>query len=192
MWRKAALRRMAQGALSIVPASDGRANRLELERMGDLHNKRPGPAVQLVRTAVTVSQGRSGTAEITRLLRKAGLRPTRQRLVLAARLFGDGDRHVTAELLHAEVVAAGERVSLATVYNTLHQFKAAGLLRELAVEGARAYFDTNTSNHNHFFFETTGELLDIPNDVVHVNGLPEPPAGMRISHIDVVVRLTKA
>jgi Fur family iron response transcriptional regulator len=139
-----------------------------------------------------VSQVSRGTVDITRLLRRAGLRPTRQRQVLAARLFGNGDRHVTAEILHAEVVAAGERVSLATVYNTLHQFKAAGLLRELAVEGARAYFDTNTSNHNHFFFETTGELIDIPNDVVRVNGLPEPPAGMRISHIDVVVRLTKA
>jgi Fur family iron response transcriptional regulator len=152
---------------------------------------RGGPATRAAGPVAPSDRGKRTVAEITRLLRRTGLRPTRQRQVLAARLFGEGDRHVTAELLHAEVVGAGERVSLATVYNTLHQFKAAGLLRELAVEGARAYFDTNTSNHNHFFVENTGELLDIPNDVVRVDGLPEPPPGMKIAHVDVVVRLTK-
>lgn len=125
-------------------------------------------------------------------LRRAGLRPTRQRLVLAALLFGQGDRHVTAEALHEEVSNAGESVSLATVYNTLHQFKNAGLLREIALEGQRAHFDTNTSNHNHFYLEKSGELMDIPADSIRVDGLPEPPPGMRISHIDVVVRLVKA
>ncbi len=128
--------------------------------------------------------------EITERLRLAGLRPTRQRLVLGRLLFGSGDRHVTAEILHAEVQAAGEHVSLATVYNALHQFTRAGLLRELAVDGSKAYFDTNTSNHNHFFVESRGELLDIPGDTIRVDGLPEPPDGMSISHIDVVVRLT--
>ncbi len=127
--------------------------------------------------------------EITDRLRLAGLRPTRQRLVLSRLLFGSGDRHVSAEMLHAEVLAAGEHVSLATVYNALHQFTLSGLLRELAVDGSKAYFDTNTSNHNHFFVETNGELLDIPGDAIRVDGLPEPPAGMQISHIDVVVRL---
>lgn len=106
-------------------------------------------------------------------------------------LFGSGDRHVTAEMLHAEAVAAGERVSLATVYNTLHQFTRAGLLRELAIDGTKAYFDTNTSNHNHFFLETDSKLVDIPGDKIRVDGLPEPPEGTRISHIDVVVRLTR-
>ncbi len=125
-------------------------------------------------------------------LRNAGLRPTRQRIALAALLFGSGDRHVTAEALHLEAVAAGERVSLATVYNTLHQFRSAGLLRELAVDGTRTYFDTNTSNHNHYFVESAGQLIDIPSDQIRVDGLPEPPAGMRIAHIDVVVRLVKA
>lgn len=125
-------------------------------------------------------------------LREAGLRPTRQRILLATLLFADGDRHVTAETLHMEAVAAGERVSLATVYNTLHQFRQAGLLRELAVDGTRTYFDTNTSNHNHFYVETDGELVDIPSSSIRVDGLPEPPAGMRIAHIDVVVRLAKA
>jgi Fur family iron response transcriptional regulator len=126
---------------------------------------------------------------VARLLREAGLRPTRQRVALGELLFAGGDRHVTAELLHAEALACGEQVSLATVYNTLHQFKRAGLLRELAIDGGKAYFDTNTSNHNHFFVEAEGRLLDIPGDSIRVGGLPEPPAGMRISHIDVVVRL---
>lgn len=129
--------------------------------------------------------------DIAGLLRRAKLRPTRQRLALGTLLFGDCDRHLTAEILHAEAVAAGERVSLATVYNTLHQFKRAGLLRELAIDGSKAYFDTNTSNHNHFFIESEGRLLDIPGDSISIDGLPQPPEGMRISHIDVVVRLVK-
>ena len=126
---------------------------------------------------------------IVGLLRQAGLRPTRQRTALGALLFSSHDRHVTAETLHAEAVAAGEKVSLATVYNTLHQFKRAGLLRELAIDGSRAYFDTNVSNHNHFFVEEKGELLDIDSHTIRVDGLPQPPKGLRISHIDVVVRL---
>jgi Fur family transcriptional regulator, iron response regulator len=125
------------------------------------------------------------------ILRHAGLRPTRQRLALAGLLFAGEDRHVTAEQLHEEVEQLGERVSLATVYNTLHQFKRAGLLRELAVEGSKAYFDTNTSNHNHFLVEPDGVVMDIPGDSIAVSGLPELPEGMRITHIDVVVRLAK-
>lgn len=126
---------------------------------------------------------------ITNKLRLAGLRPTRQRVTLGSILFGSGDRHVSAEMLHAEALSAGEHVSLATVYNTLHQFTEAGLLRELAIDGSKAFFDTNTSNHNHFFIEREGELLDIPNGAVRVEGLPQPPPGMKIRHIDVVVRL---
>jgi Fur family iron response transcriptional regulator len=123
------------------------------------------------------------------LVRRAGLRPTRQRIALAELLFGDGDRHVTAEILHDEAVRAGQRVSLATVYNTLHQFKRAGLLREIAIGGQRAYFDTNTSNHNHYYYESDGTLVDIPSGSIRVEGLPTPPDHLRIAHIDVVVRL---
>ena len=130
------------------------------------------------------------TPNVSELLRRAGLRPTRQRMALGVLLFGNGHRHATAEMLHQEVVAAGERVSLATVYNTLHQFKRAGLLRELAIDGSKAYFDTNTSNHNHFFFEEEGRLVDIPEDTIRVGGLPQVPEGMMVTHIDVVVRLT--
>src|SRR3972149_1928094 len=110
------------------------------------------------RTGVTAS----------RLLRRAGLRPTRQRMALAALLFSNGDRHVTAEMLHEEAARAGVPVSLAPVYNTLHQFRRAGLLREIAIGGQRAYFDTNTSNHNHFFVETEGRLLDMPGNSTRV------------------------
>jgi Fur family iron response transcriptional regulator len=132
---------------------------------------------------------RSMGTDVNSLLRRAGLRPTRQRVALASLLFGAGDRHVTAETLHEEAVGAGQRVSLATVYNTLHQFKRAGLLREIAIGGQRAYFDTNTSNHNHYFIEGEGKLMDIPGDAIRVDGLPEPPENLKISHVDVVVRL---
>lgn len=128
---------------------------------------------------------------IEKILRQAGLRPTRQRVALAQLLFGGQDRHVTAELLHDEVEKAGEQVSLATVYNTLHQFKRAGLLRELAIDSTKTYFDTNTSNHNHYLLEPEGVLMDIPSHSIRVDGLPEPPEGTKISHIDVVVRLVK-
>ena len=127
--------------------------------------------------------------DVSRLLRRAGLRPTRQRVALATLLFANGDRHVTAEILHEEAVKVGERVSLATVYNTLHQLERAGLLREIAIGGQRAYFDTNTSNHNHYFIESDGMLMDIPGDSIRVDGLPEPPENLRVAHIDVVVRL---
>ena len=124
----------------------------------------------------------------TQKLRAAGLRPTRQRLALADLLFRNGDRHATAEDLHAEAHAARMSVSLATIYNTLNQFTAAGLLREVAIEGHRTYFDTNTSNHFHYYLESEGKLFDIDADV-SVSGLPAAPAGTEISRIDVIVRL---
>jgi Fur family transcriptional regulator, iron response regulator len=122
-------------------------------------------------------------------LRDAGLRPTQQRLALARLLFGKGDRHLCAEELHAEAVQAKVPVSLATVYNTLNQFKSAGLLRELAIEGDRSYFDTNTSNHFHFFDNEKHELMDIEADGVSVLGMPPVPTGKVIDRIDVIVRL---
>jgi Fur family iron response transcriptional regulator len=127
--------------------------------------------------------------DAARLLRGAGLRPTRQRLALARLLFAEGDRHVTAERLHEEAVASQVPVSLATVYNTLHQFTEAGLLRAVAVEGAKTYFDTNTSNHFHFFCENSADLLDIDTNAIRIEGLPEAPDGKMISRVDVLVRL---
>jgi len=106
-------------------------------------------------------------------------------------LFGSGDRHVSAEVLHSEATAAGEHISLATVYNTLHQFTRAGLLRALPVDGGKTFFDTNTSDHNHFYVEADGKMVDIPSESIRVEGLPTPPEGLKISHVDVVVRLVK-
>jgi Fur family iron response transcriptional regulator len=125
-------------------------------------------------------------------LRAAGLRPTRQRLELAAHLFAGDDRHVTAESLHDEVVNAGIKVSLATVYNTLHQFTAAGLLRQVVVDAARGYFDTNTGDHQHFFLEDEGTLIDIPGEAIEVAGIPSAPPGMIVDRVDVVIRVKKA
>ncbi|HEV7463271.1 MAG TPA: Fur family transcriptional regulator [Methyloceanibacter sp.] len=127
--------------------------------------------------------------DIAKLLRGAGLRPTRQRVALAQLLFAGGDRHVTAETLHEEAQARKVPVSLATVYNTLHQFTGTGLLREVAVEGAKTYFDTNTSNHYHFFCEVSGQLMDIATGAIRIEGLPEAPDGMTISRVDVLVRV---
>ena len=122
-------------------------------------------------------------------LRAAGLRPTRQRLALARLLLGNGDRHITAEQLHGEALAAAIKVSLATVYNTLHQFTEAGLLREVVVEPGRSYFDTNTDEHHHFFCESTGKLQDIPGAELAVGGLPLPPSGTEIRRVDVIIRV---
>ena len=127
-------------------------------------------------------------SDIHQKLSSAGMRPTRQRIALGGLLFGAGDRHLTAEELHAEAERAGVRVSLATVYNTLHQFTAAGLLREVAIEGSKTYFDTNTSDHCHFFIESEGELIDIDKPI-SIGQLPQVPAGKRVSRVDVLIRL---
>ncbi|EAU40642.1 transcriptional regulator, Fur family protein [Fulvimarina pelagi HTCC2506] len=106
-------------------------------------------------------------------------------------MFGRGDRHLSAEDLHAEAQDAGESVSLATVYNTLHQFTDAGLVRPLSAEGQRTYFDTNASDHHHFFIEDDGEMVDIPAGALDLGQLPEPPEGMEIVNVDIVVRLRR-
>jgi Fur family iron response transcriptional regulator len=131
----------------------------------------------------------SHIADLSARMRAAGLRPTRQRRELAGLLYSAGDRHVTAEVLHREAGQAGVRVSLATVYNTLHQFTEAGLLREVVVDAHRSYFDTNTGHHHHFYNTVDQELTDIPGDHVAVTALPEPPAGTEIHEVDVVVRI---
>jgi Fur family iron response transcriptional regulator len=133
------------------------------------------------------AEGKGCTVE--QRVRDAGLRPTRQRIALANLLFAKGDRHLSAEELHEEALDAGVPVSLATVYNTLHQFTSAGMLRILSVEGARTYFDTNTSDHHHFFIEGENRVMDIVRGPVTVGNLPEPPEGMEIANVDIVIRL---
>ena len=132
-----------------------------------------------------------GQAGLVARLRRCGLRPTRQRLALAGLLFGPADRHVTAEQLHTEADRAGVRVSLATVYNTLHQFTDQGLLREVVVEAGRSYFDTNILGHHHFFESDTGTLIDIPDHEISIAGLPQAPEGAEIERADLVVRVRR-
>src|SRR3954471_13067436 len=134
---------------------------------------------------------RKENVAVDKRVREAGLRPTRQRIALADLLFAKGDRHLSAEELHEEALAAGVPVSLATVYNALHQFTSAGLLRILAVEGSKTYFDTNTSDHHHFFIEGENRVFDIPEAPVRVTNLPAPPEGMEIVNVDIVVRLRR-
>jgi Fur family iron response transcriptional regulator len=121
-------------------------------------------------------------------LRNAGLRPTRQRVALGRVLFSKGHRHISAEDLHEDAQKAGVRVSLATVYNALHQFTKAGLLREVTIDGTRTYFDTNVEDHHHFFVEGEGRVIDMTDDI-RIDPLPEPPEGMEITDIEVVVRV---
>jgi Fur family iron response transcriptional regulator len=123
------------------------------------------------------------------LLKRAGLRPTRQRLALAGILFQGRDRHVTAEQLHGEAQAASIKVSLATIYNTLHQFTEAGLLREVVVEPGRSYFDTNVTDHHHFYCDADGHLEDIPGHSISLASLPPPPPGTSINRIEVIIRI---
>ena len=147
---------------------------------------------QKVMSGMEATEAFEETASVSTMLRKAGLRPTRQRIALAELLFGSGDRHLTAEELHEEAMREPVAVSLATIYNTLHQFTAAGFLREVIVDGSKPYFDTNTSNHHHFFVEDTGDIIDVPGTVPALDVLPIAPEGMEVTRVDVIVRVRRA
>ena len=127
----------------------------------------------------------SHTPCVTAVLRMAGLRPTRQRIALAELLFAGEHRHVSAEDLHAEAGAAA-------VNDTLHQFQEAGLLREVAIDASRSYFDTDTSDHHHFYLEDEQRVVDIPSTSIVIAGLPAAPPGMVVTHVDVIVRVRKS
>jgi Fur family iron response transcriptional regulator len=124
-------------------------------------------------------------------LRASGLRPTRQRLALAKLLFAQGHRHITAESLYNEARAKRVNLSLATVYNALHDFTEKGLLREISIKSGQSYFDTNTADHHHFYFERTGKLQDVPLESVRITHLPDAPMGEKVERVDVVIRLSR-
>lgn len=130
-------------------------------------------------------------AELVGQLKTRGLRPTRQRLALARLLFANGPRHVSAEELFQEAREAGIPVSLATVYNTLHQFTRAGLLSEVVVGSGQSYFDTNTTSHYHWYDRTTGRITDIPDHEIAFARLPAPPEGCAVDRVDVVIRVRR-
>ena len=136
--------------------------------------------------------GQTQKAVLAQRLRHAGLRPTRQRVALGTLLFRAGNRHVTPEILHQEAIAIGAMVSLATVYNALHQFTEAGLLRRGAVNADHSYFDTNTEPHQHFYIESERLLIDIPGRDINIAGIPTLPVGTIFDGLDVVVRLRRS
>jgi Fur family iron response transcriptional regulator len=142
--------------------------------------------------AGTIGRRRAEEVRAAQWLASGGLRPTRQRIALAKLLVGDGqNRHVTAESLFESALAVGDRVALATVYNTLRSFTEAGLMTEITVDGTRSYFDTDVSDHAHFFWEDEGRLSDAPHGSVVFERLPEPPEGAGIARVDVVIRLRR-
>jgi Fur family iron response transcriptional regulator len=153
------------------------------------------PMRSMAVSAATPSAGAELTGcpwhDVKAMLRQVGLRPTRQRMALGWLLFGKGDRHLTAEMLYEEASRAKVPVSLATIYNTLHQFTDVGLLRQVAVDGSKAYFDTNASAHHHFFIEGEDELRDIKSADMLVGHSLTPPEGYEISRVDVIVRLRR-
>lgn len=132
---------------------------------------------------------RQGQGDMRALLAKAGLRITRPRLILAGLLFNRPHRHLTAEMLHHEMLEQGRHFSLATIYNTLHHFTDAGLLREVSVAGRSSWFDTNVSRHHHFYFEDSGRLEDCPGSAVGFSRLPDLPPKTKLAGIDVVLRV---
>lgn len=122
------------------------------------------------------------------MLREAGLRPTWQRMQLIEMLYGKGHRHVTVDMLYREALDRGAKISLSTVYNTMHRLCSVSLLREISLGNGKSYFDTDTDDHQHYFLEESGELIDIPCSRIFPN-LPTPPKGTAIKQVDVVVRL---
>jgi len=145
-----------------------------------------------IRNMVNSENQHTSLEPIEMWLKRGGLRPTRQRVVLAERLIGDGkNRHVTAESLFAAGNDFRNKVSLATVYNTLRAFCDAGLMREITVNGSKSYFDTNMTDHPHFFWEDTSQLVDAPAGELKISLLPDAPEGTEISKVDVVIRLRR-
>jgi Fur family iron response transcriptional regulator len=136
-----------------------------------------------------VSQAKASPQALAARLRTAGLRPTRQRVAIAALLLDGRHRHITAESLSAEIATAGLRVADATVYNVLNQFTDAGLLRRVMVRNDYSLFDTNTQHHHHFYAADRDQLTDIPSDDVVLAHLPDAPDGHEISSVDVVIHI---
>lgn len=157
-----------------------------------IHSEMPDPSRELRPELVVRSEtDRRPWARYEGVLRQYGLRPTRPRMILGWILFAKGDRHVTAEMLHGEAIEAKVPISLATVYNTLNQFTEAGLLRQISVDGSKAFFDTNPSDHHHFFIQGEEALFDIPSAESLLDRMPEAPEGFEIARVDVVVRLRR-
>ena len=126
--------------------------------------------------------------DIKHFLRQNSLRPTKQRVIIANYLFDGVNKHVTAETLSNKLLKMKAGISLATIYNTLHDFYEKGLLKKLMINSERIYFDTNTEHHHHFYSKKDQKLIDI-NVAMKVSALPKPPKNKKINKIEVLVHL---
>lgn len=122
----------------------------------------------------------------------AGLRPTRQRLVIGTWLFTGEDKHFTAEDIHRDMMQSDHSVSLATIYNTLGAFTGAGLLNTVNVDSGRVFYDTNIHPHYHIYDESRQSLSDIDEDGITIQGLPDLPVGQTIDSVEIIIRTRSA
>ena len=124
-------------------------------------------------------------------LRSSGLRPTRQRIQISKVLFDrENTFHFTIQDLSQIIKNEfNEKISLATVYNTIHEFKKKGYLKEISLKGNKTFFDTNISNHHHFYDEDMSQLVDIEDKNISVNYLAKIPSGKKIKSIEVLVKI---
>ena len=130
-------------------------------------------------------------AEFTNKLRSSGLRPTKQRLKICEVLFNrDHTFHFTINDLAKNISKElNEKISLATVYNTVHAFKKKGYLKEISINSDKSYFDTNTTNHHHFFDEDTNELIDCDDGIIETPKIKKNISGKRINSVEVLVKV---
>lgn len=155
-----------------------------------LFNPNSGPKASLLVSKAASRSGKQQALLVKAILRRAGLRPTRQRIALGCLLFTDKHRHVTPDMLNEEALLIGEKLSVATVYNALNQFADAGLIRKISLHSERTYFDTDTGDHTHFYIHDEDRVIDIASNDVSVGPLPPPPAGYKVSKVDIVIHLT--
>ena len=155
-----------------------------------LFNPNSGPKASLLVSKAASRSGKQQALLVKAILRRAGLRPTRQRIALGCLLFSDKHRHVTPDMLNEEALLIGEKLSVATVYNALNQFADAGLIRKISLHSERTYFDTDTGDHTHFYIHDEDRVIDIASNDVSVGPLPPPPAGYKVSKVDIVIHLT--
>lgn len=155
-----------------------------------LFNPNSGPKASLLVSKAASRSGKQQALLVKAILRRAGLRPTRQRIALGCLLFTDKHRHVTPDMLNEEALLIGEKLSVATVYNALNQFADAGLIRKISLHSERTYFDTDTGDHTHFYIHDEDRVIDIVSNDVSVGPLPPPPAGYKVSKVDIVIHLT--
>ncbi|MFC7065405.1 iron response transcriptional regulator IrrA [Brucella rhizosphaerae] len=155
-----------------------------------LFNPNSGPKASLLVSKAASRSGKQQALLVKAILRRAGLRPTRQRIALGCLLFTDKHRHVTPDMLNEEALLLGEKLSVATVYNALNQFADAGLIRKISLHSERTYFDTDTGDHTHFYIHDEDKIIDIASNDVSVGPLPSPPAGYKVSKVDIVIHLT--